>query len=107
MLTKIFTATVLSVGVGVTASANTQATTSHTHHCHPYLKSCQTGPAWLSTTPRTDGSKTHLACCELTLRQQAAQNRWLESLSANRLTGNAFLIARPTANSPPQMYSTS
>jgi hypothetical protein len=101
MLTKIFTATVLSVGVGVTASASTQATTSHTHHCHPYLKSCQAGPAWLHTTTRADCSKTHLACCEHALQRQAAQNRWVESLSAKRLTGNAFLIERPTANSPP------
>ncbi|QDU49363.1 hypothetical protein [Gimesia panareensis] len=101
MLTKIFTATVLSVGVGMTASASTQTTTIHKNHCSLNLKSSQASLVCHQTNTRPDCCQTKLACCEHALQQQAAQNRWLESLETTRLTGNAFHIERPTANSPP------
>ena len=101
MLTKIFTATVLSVGVSMSATASTQTSNHHKQNCNPYLKSCQAGSNSYQTQALPDCCKTNLACCDQALQLRTAQNTWVESLNATRLPGNGFLIERPLANAPP------
>ena len=101
MLTKIFTATVLSVGVSMSATASTQTSTHHKQNCNPYLNSCQAGQNAYQTHALPDCCKANLAFCEQVLQHRTAQNTWVESLNATRLPGNAFLIDRPLAHGPP------
>ncbi|MBN71595.1 MAG: hypothetical protein CME32_20225 [Gimesia sp.] len=101
MLTKIFTATVLSVGVSMSATASTQTSTHLKQNCNPYLKSCQAGSNCYQTQALPDCCKTNLACCEQALQLRTAEHTWVENLNATRLAGNAFLIERPLAHAPP------
>ncbi len=86
MLSKMITATMLSVGLGITASAHSQTDTSNC--CQLNLTCCEQGQACCITSSKADCCLTETTCCET-------------KLSCCETGGNCC-IESPTANSPPQ-----
>ncbi|QDT90123.1 hypothetical protein Pan161_17720 [Gimesia algae] len=100
MLSKMITATMLSVGLGVTASAHSQTDISNC--CELNLACCIQGQTCCTTSTKADCCLKDLACCEQKVQCCLAEKTCCERQLSCCETGGNCCIESPTANSPPQ-----
>ncbi|WP_417381952.1 hypothetical protein [Gimesia sp.] len=100
MLSKMVTATMLSVGLGMTASAHSQTNTSNC--CLFNLPCCEQGQACCHTSTVVECSPKDLACCDQAEKCCLDEKACCEKQLTECENGGNCCIEKPTANSPPQ-----